>query len=385
MWLNYGVNQDGALVFIDDVPKGKTQLHCPYCSGRLTAKKGTRKEHHFAHTEDTCREVSRSTDIPTLPLFDKFHLELTGKELEQLEKFWRKGHCSMVRTLESQKLLQWNEYKGRVGRYELTKLGKIPLGQLSLQLFNEIQEPLIEKKLRDLQRSVLDAYDTDSPLLVEKLTDLKIYRAQLQRILANTLYFLLIQASGETFYKIGVTRRPVQERFTEIQNQLCSQFQQVTIKTLGTWEHRGNVELYFKHRYRDFNYMHGTSTEYYKFDDATSVLLDLRRMKPKVLTEVETGILNGFPDQVEVGIQADQKATQRSQAIKTGMSRAKLWGTHVGRPTETDEGFLQKPSSQKVISALYEGLSLRKAAERAGVAVNTVRKVQALLHNKSTT
>ncbi|GAA6615331.1 hypothetical protein NUACC26_011220 [Scytonema sp. NUACC26] len=168
MWLHYGVSEDGALVFIDDVPKGKTQLHCPYCSGRLTAKKGTRKEHHFAHTGETCREVSRSTDIHTLPLFDKFHLELTGKQLEQLEKFQKLGHCSMVRTLESQKLLQWNEYKGRVGRYELTKLGKIPLGQLSLQLFNEITEPLIEKKLRDLQRSVLDAYDTDSPLLVEK-------------------------------------------------------------------------------------------------------------------------------------------------------------------------------------------------------------------------
>ncbi|HEY9853859.1 MAG TPA: hypothetical protein V6D28_30600 [Leptolyngbyaceae cyanobacterium] len=37
---------------------------------------------------------------------------------------------------------------------------------------------------------------------------------------------------------------------------------------------------------------------------------------------------------------------------------------------------MAKPSSQKVIEALEQGLSLRKTAEQAGVAVNTVRKIQ---------
>lgn len=99
MWLQYGVDSDGALVSIDDVPRGKNNLKCPYCQGGLTAKKGKIKEHHFAHTEETCRFVERSTDIPTLPLFDKFNLELTGKELEALKKFWHGGHVysSMLR------------------------------------------------------------------------------------------------------------------------------------------------------------------------------------------------------------------------------------------------------------------------------------------------
>ncbi|MEO9127009.1 MAG: competence protein CoiA family protein [Microcoleus sp.] len=49
MWLRYGVAPDQTLVSIEDVPRGKTQLRCPYCGGELAAKKGRRKEHHFAH------------------------------------------------------------------------------------------------------------------------------------------------------------------------------------------------------------------------------------------------------------------------------------------------------------------------------------------------
>ncbi len=57
MWLRYGVNQDNNLVSIEDSPRGKTQLRCPYCGGELTAKKGSKKEHHFAHSGETCSQV----------------------------------------------------------------------------------------------------------------------------------------------------------------------------------------------------------------------------------------------------------------------------------------------------------------------------------------
>jgi hypothetical protein len=50
MWLKYGVAPDGELTGIDEVGRGKTQLTCLYCGGGLTAKKGSVKEHHFAHT-----------------------------------------------------------------------------------------------------------------------------------------------------------------------------------------------------------------------------------------------------------------------------------------------------------------------------------------------
>lgn len=41
--------------------------------------------------------------------------------------------------------------------------------------------------------------------------------------------------------------------------------------------------------------------------------------------------------------------------------------------------FLAKPATQLVIAALDRGVSIRKAAQSAGVSVNTVRKVVALL------
>ena len=153
------------------------------------------------------------------------------------------------------------------------------------------------------------------------------------------------------------------------------------IKVLGTWSHRGNVELYFKHRYKEFNHHIGSLTEYYKFDDVKPVLRDLQRMKPKVLTQVEIDILEGKPDRLEVGITEDQRAIARRSAIQVGMQRAAQWGTHIGRPqgTQTDEAFLLKPKSQRVAEALKEGLSLRQAAIQASVSVNTVRKVKALL------
>jgi len=190
------------------------------------------------------------------------------------------------------------------------KKGRIPLGELSLMLFNQVQEPILLKKLVSLQRSVLDAYDADSPSLQQRLTDLKLYRTQLRRILSNTLYFLEIQADGEILYKIGVTQRSIEERAAEVQRELRSYYQTVVVKVLGTWEHRGNVELYFKHRYKEFNYPIASLTEYYKFDDedASSVLRDLRRMKPKALTRAEIDIFEGKPDQVEVGITEDQLA-----------------------------------------------------------------------------
>ena len=141
MWLKYGVDSYEALIDIEDVVRGKTALKCPYCSGELTAKKGKIKEHHFAHTGETCREVADRTpqDIPTLPLYDNFNLELTGKELVQLQKFWNGGNVTyrILNRLASLEVVEWNAYKGRTGGYEITKLGKIVVGDLSLMLFNK--------------------------------------------------------------------------------------------------------------------------------------------------------------------------------------------------------------------------------------------------------
>jgi hypothetical protein len=89
MWLAYGVDEHQALVAIDDVPRGKSPLRCPYCGGPLLAKKGRIKQHHFAHAEETCRAVARESDLPTLPLYDQFHLHLSGRELADLHCYWQ--------------------------------------------------------------------------------------------------------------------------------------------------------------------------------------------------------------------------------------------------------------------------------------------------------
>lgn len=396
MFLRYGIDRDKTLVPIEDVKSGKTQLRCPYCGGELTAKKGRRKEHHFAHTQLTCREVNRSARLlPNLPLYDHFNIWLTGKELEQLKTLWNRYGIKdkgipkkeVPQILIQEKLLKFNEYRYG-GKYQFTKLGKIPVGALSLMLFNQVQEPMLLEKLQELEENVRAAALENSGNFNECLRDLQIYQAEFRKILSNTLYYLQINVGEQALYKIGVTRRDVQTRVSEIQNDLAPYFATVSIKVLGTWAHRGNVEKYFKHRYSFFNISLGNLTEYYNFftpEQAKAVLRDLRRMEPKGLSKVEADILEGKPSWIEQLIEEGERAYRRSEAIKKGMERAKKWGQHVGRPAspEPTEKFLEKPSSQRAIAAINEGLSLRQAAQKAGLSVNTVRKVKAILDLKS--
>ncbi len=92
MWLKFGVALSGELTSIDEVVRGKTNLACLYCGGGLTAKKGSVKEHHFAHTGETCKPVSqriKTKAFPSLPLYEHFNIELKGEELEQLKVLWK--------------------------------------------------------------------------------------------------------------------------------------------------------------------------------------------------------------------------------------------------------------------------------------------------------
>jgi hypothetical protein len=128
---------------------------------------------------------------------------------------------------------------------------------------------------------------------VERVADLRIYHAQLKRILESNLYFAEIKVGRKLLHKIGVTKRPIEERVIEIKRDLAAYYNKFEIKILETWKHRGNVELYFKHRYKEFNYKIGKLTEYFKFDEVETLLLDLHQMKPKILEQVELDILDG--------------------------------------------------------------------------------------------
>ncbi|PMB50246.1 hypothetical protein CEN39_19125 [Fischerella thermalis CCMEE 5201] len=303
MWLKFGVNSDDNLVCIEDTSRGKTALKCPYCGSGLTAKKGKIKEHHFAHNHETCRRVAKG-EFPVLPFYDNFNINLSSKELEQLKLLWQEygsknypidTHACFAGLVKAG-MLRKNVYTVPKA-YEFTHLGKIPVGALELMHFNEVQEPLLQSKLLKLELSVAHAKHKNSPDLSYELTDLQLYRAQLKRILSCTLYFLEIQTSKSTLYKIGVTTRPIQERVAEIKKDLLAHYQNFAPVVLGIWNHRGNVEKYFKHRYRKFNHPIGSLTEYYKFnsDDIKTVLSDLQQMKPKVLSPVEIDILEDKP------------------------------------------------------------------------------------------
>lgn len=301
MWLKFGVAQDNTLVAISDIPSGKTNLRCPYCGGFLVAKKGTIKEHHFAHSEETCYPVATKRELPTLPLYDNFHIQLSGRSLQLLKKLWQSFGTNdwgipflpELKPLVKAGVLCKNPYR-QPPNYEFTDLGKIPIGMLELVKFNQLQEPLLLQKLSDLERKVELAKVIKKLNLLERLVDLQLYRAQLRNILLHRLYYLYIKVDGETLYKIGITKRPIAERLIEIRRDLHQHYQTVEINVLGTWEHRGNVELYFKHKYKRFNYPIGSLTEYYKFaqaNDALVALEDLQQMQPKQLNSIERDIL----------------------------------------------------------------------------------------------
>lgn len=301
MWLKFGVDERNRLVAIADVASGKTNLVCPYCGNRLVAKKGNLKEHHFAHFEETCRIVATKRELPTLPLYDNFHIQLSGKALQFLQKLWRScgqnnweiHYSNDLKPLVKAKLLQKNVYLNPQS-YQFTQLGQIPVGALPLNQFNQVQAPLWLAKLSDLERKVELAKVIKSLNYAEQLVDLQLYRAQYKSVLERRLYYLQVAADGTMLHKIGVTGRPIEQRIMEVQRDLLKHFSTVDIAVLGTWEHRGNVELYFKHRYKRFNYPIGSLTEYYRFegaDDAVAALDDLCQMQPKVLSPVEADVV----------------------------------------------------------------------------------------------
>lgn len=290
MWLKYGVNSERELITISEVVSGQTNLVCPFCDSQLTAKKGKIKQHHFAHTGETCLRV-RKGQLPSLPLYDNFHLQLKPKHFQLLKDLWREYRhtdypiITVPFELEVKNLFRWTPQG-----YYFTELGKIPVGGLSLSVFNRIQESLICSELKKLNNSCEMARAIGGVILEEKLAYLKIYQLQLRRILRFTLYFLQLKCDGKILYKIGVTSRRISNRLAEIERDLKQHYSKIDISVLGTWKHRGNVELYFKHRYQEFNYPIGKLTEYYKFKDVESVKDDLFSMEPKQLQGEELAI-----------------------------------------------------------------------------------------------
>jgi hypothetical protein len=358
--------------------------------------------------------------------------------IEQLQNFVSGGLYD-VRYLEAHEVIEYNEYLRRSGGYQLTKKGKLVLGELSLMLFNQFQEPLIVQRHQELEDRVREAYENrdqrqaalariaeiepqervlhnetygtsafdGGPELWKKqrqhyelatelrrlrtiaatdydtaITDLRLYQAQWRRILVCTLY--LLSVNDGVLHKIGVTTRPIDERVEEIRADLLPHLGAVSIKVVDTWPHRGNVELYFKYRYRGQQHLLGGLTEYFKFDDPKAVIRDLRRMKPKELTDVERGVLAGELSPFLEGLRLETVEQRRRAMIRVGMEKAAKRGKHIGRPAGREDGqaFLAKPTSLRIQEWLGKGIGVRATARIVGVSVITVRKVKKLMEQQ---
>ncbi len=316
----------------------------------------------------------------TLPLYDAFDIFLSGKELEQLKKLWHrhKAHDNGIDCLEilpaftRENLVETSPNINAVTRrnvYQFTHLGLVPVGVLPLTLFNPLHESLIEQKLTQLEAAIFTNSGSVLPCneLQIRLTDLRIYCAQMRKILLSSLYYLKVKADGQVLHKIGITTRPMPKRLAEIYRDLTSHYQTVEIEVRGTWEHRGNVERYFKYRYCDFNYPVGNLTEYFKFanpDETKAVERDLSQMQAKVLSPVEQGIVDGKPDEFLAELLADnQMAMKVSDRLESNIRQR----------------FLAQPSSQRVIAALHQSDHLRDAVAMASVSIEVARKVLAVM------
>jgi hypothetical protein len=126
-------------------------------------------------------------------------------------------------------------------------------------------------------------------------TGLRLFRAQWQRVLSASLYFLEINHPTDTLYKIGVTHRPIDDRIVENLGHLMPHLGSAKIKVLRLFSHRGAVELYFKYRYHAYQHKLGSLTEYFELDNEQrrNVLSDLTRIGNKALNVIEQAILDG--------------------------------------------------------------------------------------------
>lgn len=303
---DYGVDSNGELVEIDRVRRGKTDLKCPYCNGGLTAKKGSVKAHHFAHTDLTCKAVSGDRDT-LLPLFDLFLLHLSAQEFDALKRLEGRGKIDkkMVQRLKQAGFVEYEVISipnvGCRNVPKLTTLGNIVCGKASMSNFARAQTELILEKLDRLEDRVKIAYEQSSVDWHDLLIDLRIYCDRLRRLLIQKLYFLTIVADGDRFYKIGVTSRVISERICEIETDLKVYFQSVSIEDWNSWEYYGYLERYFLYKYHRYQYQIGSLTEYFRFEEnlLSLVVQELRELIPKEILPVESEIISGLPSRIE--------------------------------------------------------------------------------------
>ncbi len=371
MFLSHGVNEQGDLVSIHEVSAGRVPLSCPFCGQGLIAKKGSQKEHHFAHDGQTCADVKAILQMTALPLFD-VDMGLSKTEITLLEKLSR--WCSFSRTWLSSKqravfdelvvsgLVEFQEGddKPRLSKRakQLLTLNSSAGRYLPMPDYAELQEALFVAKEKQLIAHDV-AHDTQTA---------KFFRLRLATILQQHLYVLRIRLEQDgvcyPLIKVGMTTRSIEERTPEICRDLEKFGRIQNIEALGFFHHFGSLEKRLLKLMQPQQHKLGSLTEY----------SDLLSIPPHLLNE---DIRNLGKRKVN-GHECSVTYRHHQRKVRGGQRRSQLLNDqHLGRPSKKADTLLE--DYPDVVRAHENGLSLRKASAETGHAVNTVRKVYDVL------
>ncbi|WP_181136752.1 hypothetical protein [Vibrio hyugaensis] len=371
MFLSHGVNELGELVSIHDVSSGRVPLSCPFCGKSLIAKKGSQKEHHFAHDGQTCSDATVTLQMTALPLFD-VEMGLSKTEITLLEKLsrWR----SFSRTWLSSKqraafdelvvsgLVEFQEGDDRPrlskSAKQLLTLNSHTGRYFSIPDYAELQEALFVAKEKQLL-----AYDRDHGTHTTKF-----FRLRLATILQQHLYVLRMCLEQDSvcypLLKVGMTTRSIEERMTEICRDLDKFGRIQNIEVLGFLHHFGSLEKRLLTLIQPHQHKLGSLTEY----------SDVLSIPPHLLNE---DIRNLGKRKVN-GHECSVTYRHHQRKIRGGQRRSQLLNDrHLGRPSKKADTLLE--DYPDVIRAYENGLSFRKASSETGRAINTVRKVYDVL------
>ncbi|EHZ2727030.1 GIY-YIG nuclease family protein [Vibrio parahaemolyticus] len=306
MFLNFGIDENNEIVFVDKVESGKTNLVCPFCKEPLQAKKGKVKEHHFAHIGETCRDSKNAVAKTNIPLFDTFTL-LTKPELKFIERLTTYGYKNMysftgsseakdtllnLGLIEEVQDYNHRNYQSFIDDLALEMPGMVADNQPSPELeklFKIIEKhsntKLLKKSIIDIKLSKAyrdNDFETktnlvDLPRIQQfwidthrarlELTEpelLPFFDKRVEHLNNQSLYLLRCSVmDGEDFYKIGMTTRPIEERVEEVKRDLKKHVELEDVEVYFNLSGLGRVERLLHKHFTDRRKAIGSFTEYF--------------------------------------------------------------------------------------------------------------------------
>lgn len=364
------MNESGEVVSVETVGSGLTSLRCPFCSGYLIARKGAIKEHHFAHAGDTCLESKLTIQQTGLPFYDLAE-GISKSEFNLLVKY---GRYRDVWLTTKQKDTAMCLVEGGLLELRLDKPGKYKLTQLGRDLLEHNDTLYRQRKI--MPEVTLQERMFSARLAMLKHQDLNhgtqaamFYQLRLQSLFNRHLYVVKIHLKQGSIcyplFKVGITARPdIDLRIAEIKRDLQQHGEVESITKLGFYKHFGCLEKLIHKRFAASQFQMGSHTEYFYSIESSNALnwLGLEDLgKRKVDGDTCRSIYRKHADKIRAG-------QQKAKLLKN---------VHLGRPTKNGDTLVNDHPDIK--KAFEQSLSLRKASDKTGKAINTVRKVYGVL------